>query len=329
MGWGRDAVGSQGFVWGGTGRNAFTRTERQVNRGTKLKVFRFGIERLPYDKGAHTHTHTHTHKMTTLATLHSPALAGAVRSSVDEFYYRGSQSTCEQRCIALDGARGNQVLLPGPGLVTAAQRHVESDLKRALDRCAFGAGAASAAPVAALSAATTLPPLRLARTGSVTPHGSVSGPGSVSGSGLGARAESTSGSASASASASGSEYDSAADTLSPVAAGVSVATAPASDASSGARPGSSSSSTSSSSSRSTTGKRTRSPIEQRRRYVCKTCVKGFTTSGHLARHNRIHTGEKNHVCPHPGCGQRFSRHDNCVQHYKTHLRRNTWQDDAA
>ncbi|CEP61173.1 C2H2-type zinc finger protein LALA0_S02e08350g [Lachancea lanzarotensis] len=61
-------------------------------------------------------------------------------------------------------------------------------------------------------------------------------------------------------------------------------------------------------------------VERRRKYVCKTCDKGFTTSGHLARHKRIHTGEKNHVCPHAGCGQRFSRHDNCVQHYKTHLR---------
>lgn len=64
------------------------------------------------------------------------------------------------------------------------------------------------------------------------------------------------------------------------------------------------------------------PIEQRRRYVCKICSRGFTTSGHLARHNRIHTGEKNHVCPFEGCGQRFSRHDNCVQHYRTHLKTN-------
>lgn len=268
--------------------------------------------------------------------MHSPALAGAVRSSVEEFYYRGSPSTCEQRCIALDGARGNQVLLPGPGSgpVTAAQRHVESDLKRALDRCAFGASTALAAPAPALAlaATTTLPPLRLARTGSVTPHGSVSGPGVGSDSGSGtnlalvpglrARAESASGSVSA----SGSDYDSAAGPVSPATAALSPATAPAAGETSAPRHASAMSSATTSRS---TGKRARSPIEQRRRYVCKTCVKGFTTSGHLARHNRIHTGEKNHVCPHPGCGQRFSRHDNCVQHYKTHLRRNTWQDDAA
>ncbi|QLG70417.1 hypothetical protein HG535_0A03560 [Zygotorulaspora mrakii] len=62
-------------------------------------------------------------------------------------------------------------------------------------------------------------------------------------------------------------------------------------------------------------------VEQRRRYVCKVCSKAFTTSGHLARHNRIHTGEKNHICPFEGCNQRFSRHDNCIQHYKTHFKK--------
>lgn len=62
-------------------------------------------------------------------------------------------------------------------------------------------------------------------------------------------------------------------------------------------------------------------VEQRRRHVCKICSKGFTTSGHLARHNRIHTGEKNYFCPMEGCNQRFSRHDNCIQHYRTHLRK--------
>lgn len=62
-------------------------------------------------------------------------------------------------------------------------------------------------------------------------------------------------------------------------------------------------------------------LEQRRKYICKICARGFTTSGHLARHNRIHTGEKNHCCPYKGCTQRFSRHDNCLQHYRTHLKK--------
>jgi uncharacterized Zn-finger protein len=50
----------------------------------------------------------------------------------------------------------------------------------------------------------------------------------------------------------------------------------------------------------------------KRRYECSTCGKTFTTSGHVARHNRIHTGEKNFQCPEPGCSQRFSRQDNCM-----------------
>ncbi|KAI8049235.1 hypothetical protein BDF22DRAFT_611025, partial [Syncephalis plumigaleata] len=49
------------------------------------------------------------------------------------------------------------------------------------------------------------------------------------------------------------------------------------------------------------------------------CDKSFTTSGHLARHNRIHTGEKNFHCPMEGCTSRFSRQDNMMQHYRTHL----------
>jgi hypothetical protein len=42
-------------------------------------------------------------------------------------------------------------------------------------------------------------------------------------------------------------------------------------------------------------------------------------SGHLARHNRIHTGEKNFHCLYPGCPSKFSRQDNMMQHYKTHV----------
>ncbi|CAN3356828.1 hypothetical protein DICA3_C06040 [Diutina catenulata] len=56
----------------------------------------------------------------------------------------------------------------------------------------------------------------------------------------------------------------------------------------------------------------------KRRHLCKICQRSFTTSGHLARHNRIHTGERKHVCPWPTCGSRFARQDNCMQHYKTH-----------
>ncbi|KAJ3824211.1 hypothetical protein F5880DRAFT_1561539 [Lentinula raphanica] len=57
----------------------------------------------------------------------------------------------------------------------------------------------------------------------------------------------------------------------------------------------------------------------RKKHVCPTCERCFTTSGHLARHSRVHTGEKNHKCPFPGCDTRCSRQDNLQQHYRIHL----------
>ena len=51
----------------------------------------------------------------------------------------------------------------------------------------------------------------------------------------------------------------------------------------------------------------------KKKHVCGTCERGFTTSGHLARHLRVHTGERNHKCPFPGCETRCSRQDNLQQ----------------
>ncbi|KAF9070905.1 hypothetical protein BDP27DRAFT_1220043, partial [Rhodocollybia butyracea] len=53
----------------------------------------------------------------------------------------------------------------------------------------------------------------------------------------------------------------------------------------------------------------------KKRHVCPTCDRCFTTSGHLARHSRVHTGEKNHKCPFPGCETRCSRQDNLQQQW--------------
>lgn len=62
------------------------------------------------------------------------------------------------------------------------------------------------------------------------------------------------------------------------------------------------------------------PVEvtPKRKHTCKSCGRSFTTLGHLARHNRTHTGERKHVCPWPLCEARFARQDNCMQHYKIH-----------
>ncbi|KAJ2929717.1 hypothetical protein H1R20_g7368, partial [Candolleomyces eurysporus] len=57
----------------------------------------------------------------------------------------------------------------------------------------------------------------------------------------------------------------------------------------------------------------------KKKHVCPTCERAFTTSGHLARHSRVHTGERNHKCPFPGCETRCSRADNLQQHYRIHL----------
>ncbi len=55
------------------------------------------------------------------------------------------------------------------------------------------------------------------------------------------------------------------------------------------------------------------PLANKKKHVCHVCTKAFTTSGHLSRHARIHTGERNHKCPFPGCDTRCSRQDNLQQ----------------
>ncbi|KAJ7689167.1 hypothetical protein B0H17DRAFT_1135208 [Mycena rosella] len=62
-----------------------------------------------------------------------------------------------------------------------------------------------------------------------------------------------------------------------------------------------------------------SSADPKRRYVCPDCDKAFTTSSHLGRHSRVHTGEKNYKCTFPGCETRCSRADNLQAHYRIHL----------
>lgn len=57
----------------------------------------------------------------------------------------------------------------------------------------------------------------------------------------------------------------------------------------------------------------------KKRYPCSHpgCDKTFSTSGHAARHNRIHTGQKPYCCTFPGCQASFSRQDNALAHFRT------------
>ncbi|KAG9052539.1 hypothetical protein FS842_009697 [Serendipita sp. 407] len=66
-----------------------------------------------------------------------------------------------------------------------------------------------------------------------------------------------------------------------------------------------------------------------RKYHCTVfgCDKRFARGEHLKRHIRsIHTHEKPHQCPYPGCLRGFSRTDNMMQHMRTH---DDWPDDEA
>ena len=47
----------------------------------------------------------------------------------------------------------------------------------------------------------------------------------------------------------------------------------------------------------------------------------YNSSGHLARHVKIHTGVKTHSCPIEGCEKMFARKDNMMHHFNTHKRK--------
>lgn len=57
----------------------------------------------------------------------------------------------------------------------------------------------------------------------------------------------------------------------------------------------------------------KTPPSPKKKHVCSTCQRSFTTSAHLARHSKVHTRERNHTCPFPGCKTRCSRQDNLQQ----------------
>lgn len=57
--------------------------------------------------------------------------------------------------------------------------------------------------------------------------------------------------------------------------------------------------------------------KQHKPYSCDLCTLAFTRASHLARHRRVHTGERPFACT--LCPRMFARQDKLKQHLDSHL----------
>ncbi|CCK72306.1 C2H2-type zinc finger protein KNAG_0J02250 [Huiozyma naganishii CBS 8797] len=61
-------------------------------------------------------------------------------------------------------------------------------------------------------------------------------------------------------------------------------------------------------------------IENKRKFKCCVCGKGFRRPSSLATHSNIHTGFKPYVCPYENCHKSFNAKSNMFRHYKLHFK---------